>query len=129
MVELVSMNRHQVGSVVLVPRNTLAPHAAVNSMTVTNQNARMAIALMALELIKIKNLFHVTVILDLSCLRTEHHAKDGIFTDNRIECSGIGGRFMKILLKDIDECATGSPCFTGVECKNTAGSFYCKGNG
>ena len=78
MVELVSMNRHLVGSVVLVPQNTLAPHAAVNSMIVTNQNARMDIALMGLELIRIKNHFPVTVTLDLSYLRTEHHAKDGI---------------------------------------------------
>ena len=37
-------------------------------------------------------------------------------------------RYLKIPKKDIDECATASPCFTGVECKNTAGSFYCKGN-
>ena len=100
MVELVSMNRHQVGSVVLVPRNTLAPHAAVDSTTVTNQNARMDIALMALELIKIKNHFLVTVTLDLSYLRTGHHVKDGnsrFSTDGKMnERSGIGGRFVKI---------------------------------
>ena len=91
------MNRHQVDSVVHVQRNTLAPHAVVNLMTVINQNARMDIALMVLELIRIKNHSLVIVTLDLSCLRTGHHAKDGIFTDSRIECSGIGGRFVKIL--------------------------------
>ena len=100
MAELVSMNRHLVDLVVLVPRNTLAPHAAVDSTTVTNQNARMAIALMALELIRIKNLSHVTVTLDLSYLRTGHHVKDGISrfsTDGKMnERSGIGGRFVKI---------------------------------
>ena len=100
MAELVSMNRHQVGSVVLVPRNTLAPHAAVDSTTVTNQNARMAIALMALELIRIKNLFLVTVTLDLSYPRTGHHVKDGISrfsTDGKMnERSGIGRRSVRI---------------------------------
>ena len=46
MVEHVLMNRHQVGLAVLVLRNTLAPHVAVSSMTVTNQNVKMGIALM-----------------------------------------------------------------------------------
>ena len=40
------MNHHQVDSVVLVLRNTLAPHVAVSSMTVINQNVKMGIALM-----------------------------------------------------------------------------------
>ena len=46
MVERVLMNHHQVGSAVLVLLNTLAPHVAVSSMIVTNQNAKMDIALM-----------------------------------------------------------------------------------
>ena len=46
MVELVLMNRHQAGSAVLVLRSTLAPHVAASSMTVTNRNVKMVIALM-----------------------------------------------------------------------------------